>query len=63
MRLDLYLVHHKDIESRTKAQDLIQAQHVFVNSKIALKPSLEVNEEDVVEIQNQEILNMFHARA
>lgn len=56
MRLDLYLVHHMDIESRTKAQDLIQSQNVFVNSKVAMKPSLEVSEIDTVEIKNQEIL-------
>ena len=39
MRLDLYLVHHMDVESRTKAQDLIQNQNVYVNSKLAAKPS------------------------
>lgn len=62
MRLDLYLVHHMDIESRTKAQDLIQNQNVFVNSKLAAKPSLEVSEIDTVEIKNQEILK-FVSRA
>lgn len=62
MRLDLYLVHHMDVESRTKAQDLIQNQNVYVNSKLAAKPSLEVSEIDTVEIRNQEILK-FVSRA
>lgn len=56
MRLDLYLVHHKDIESRTKAQDLVQSKNVYVNSKLVEKPSFEVAETDFVEIKNQEIL-------
>jgi 23S rRNA (cytidine1920-2'-O)/16S rRNA (cytidine1409-2'-O)-methyltransferase len=62
MRLDLYLVHYMDIESRTKAQDLIQNQNVYVNTKLAAKPSLEVGEIDAVEIKNQEILK-FVSRA
>ena len=62
MRLDQYLTLHMDIESRTKAQDLIQSQNVLVNSKLASKPSLDVNENDIVEIVNQEILK-FVSRA
>lgn len=56
MRLDQFLVQFKNIESRTKAQDLIQNKNIFVNKKLIIKPSYSVSEADDIEIQNQEIL-------
>jgi len=56
MRLDQFLVQFKNIESRTKAQDLIQNKNVFVNKKLITKPSYSVLVADDIEIQNQEIL-------
>ena len=45
MRLDLFLVQHKNIESRTKAQDLIAQGLVSLNDKVLTKPSFDVSEE------------------
>ncbi len=56
MRLDQFLVQNKNIESRTKAQDLIQNKNVSVNETVVIKPSFVVRDNDRVEIQNQEIL-------
>lgn len=50
MRLDLFLVQHKKIESRTKAQDLIAQGLVLLKNKILNKPSFEVTEEMFSEI-------------
>lgn len=44
MRLDLFLVQYKSIESRTKAQDLIEAGFVYLNQQQLKKPSYEVSE-------------------
>ncbi len=62
MRLDQYLVQFKNIESRTKAQDLIQNKNISVNQKIIVKPSFDVSESDDVQIQDQDILK-FVSRA
>ena len=56
MRLDQFLVQHKNIESRTKAQDLILNRNIFVNNKLVIKSSFDVTDLDTVEIQSQEIL-------
>jgi 23S rRNA (cytidine1920-2'-O)/16S rRNA (cytidine1409-2'-O)-methyltransferase len=56
MRLDHYLVQFKNIESRTKAQDLIQNKNISVNQKIIIKSSFDVSESDDIQIQDQEIL-------
>lgn len=45
MRLDLFLVQHKNIESRTKAQELIAQGLVLLNNKVLTKPSFDVSEE------------------
>lgn len=50
MRLDLFLVQHKKIESRTKAQDLIAQSLVLLKNKVLTKPSFEVTEEMFSEI-------------
>jgi len=50
MRLDLFLVQHKQIESRTKAQDLIAQGLVQLKNKILTKPSFEVSEDMFSEI-------------
>ena len=49
MRLDLYLQQTKNI-SRTKAQEIIKQNMVFVDKKNISKPSFEVNENNLVEI-------------
>ncbi len=56
MRLDQFLVQFKKIESRTKAHDLIVHKQILVNGKIISKPSCDIDESDIVEIQSQEIL-------
>ncbi len=56
MRLDQYLVQFKNIESRTKAQDLIQNKNILVNQKIITKSSHDVSESDNIQIQDQDIL-------
>ena len=56
MRLDQYLVQFKNIESRTKAQDLVLNKCITINGKIILKSSFAVSDTDKVEIQNLEIL-------
>ncbi len=56
MRLDQFLVQHKNIESRTKAQDLISNNNITVNGQMINKSSFKVSDSDIIEIQNTEIL-------
>lgn len=51
MRLDNYLVENSLAESRNKAQTLIKEGHVSVNSKVCLKSSHKIEENDVVEVK------------
>lgn len=51
MRLDNYLVENSLAKSRTKAQELIKASIVSVNSTIVTKSSFMLKEGDEVEIQ------------
>lgn len=51
MRLDNYLVENSLAESRNKAQALIKEGHVSVNSKVFLKSSHKIEENDVVEVK------------
>lgn len=52
MRLDLYLVEHQMVKSRSQATDLIKRGLVLVNDKIATKPGLPVNDE-IIKISEQ----------
>ncbi len=53
MRLDKYLVENKNIESRNKAQELIEKKLVSINGVIALKNNYEVRDGDNVYIENE----------
>lgn len=64
MRLDLFLVQHKNIESRTKAQDLITQGLVLFKNKVLTKPSFDVTEEmysDITILENN--LSQYVSRA
>lgn len=56
MRLDQFLVQNKNIQSRTKAQELIEKGHVQVNGQIILKSSWPTNATDQVEVMDNELL-------
>ncbi|MDD3324623.1 MAG: TlyA family RNA methyltransferase [Sulfurospirillaceae bacterium] len=51
MRLDQYLVSHHQVESRNKASEYIKEGSVYVNNSVVRKPSFDVQESDVVDIQ------------
>lgn len=61
MRLDLYIKDKLNI-SRQKAQELIEKGVVFVNGKNALKPSLNINEGDDVNIGDTESVLKYVSR-
>ena len=64
MRLDQFLVQHKKIESRTKAQDLIAQGLISYKNKVLSKPSFDVTEEmhsDIIIAENN--LSQFVSRA
>lgn len=64
MRLDLFLVKHKQIESRTKAQDLIAQGLVLYKNKVLTKSSFEVSEDMFSGIMIAENnLNQYVSRA
>ncbi|MBQ8690185.1 MAG: TlyA family RNA methyltransferase [Clostridia bacterium] len=50
MRLDVYLFERGITRSRTEAKSIIADSLVTVNGKLATKPSLEVSDEDRVEV-------------
>ena len=56
MRLDQFLVLHKNIQSRTKAQELIESGQVQVNGKTILKSSWNTSEHDQVDILDADLL-------
>lgn len=64
MRLDVFLVQNKQIESRTKAQDLIVQGLVTVKGNVITKPSFEVSNDlmDTVHIVENN-LNQYVSRA
>ena len=55
-RLDKELVSRKLVETRTKAQELIDSGAVVVNGKVQTKASLNVVENDEIKITNNEVL-------
>ena len=58
MRLDAYLFSVKKFPSRTKSAEAIEKGLVSVNGKTVLKPSLSVNENDVVTVsENDEFVS------
>ena len=60
MRLDRYLYEKKLTQSRNKAKELIEEGLVKVNKKTIKKPSFEVDENDIIEIENE---NLYVSRA
>ena len=55
-RLDIYLVDHLSIKSRSKAQELIRGGYVTVNGKKASKTGLFVSEKDDIKIIENDVL-------
>ena len=55
-RIDLWLVQHKNIESRSKAQALIRMGNVICNGKIVMKTSQIVSEQDCIEISSYDYM-------
>ncbi|WP_281950646.1 23S rRNA (cytidine-2'-O)-methyltransferase TlyA [Nitrosophilus kaiyonis] len=60
MRLDRYLFEKKLAQSRNKAKELIEEGCVKVNKKSIKKPSFEVDENDLIEVENE---NFYVSRA
>ena len=56
VRLDLYLVEHNYVPSRSKASEMIKNNKVFVNNKLVNKLSFEVDEIDIISISENDIL-------
>ena len=56
MRLDKELVNRNFAPTRTKAQELINAQKVEVNGKVASKLSLDVNIDDNIVVKSNDLL-------
>ena len=55
MRIDLYLVEHGYVTTRSKAQDAIKAQRVSVNQHIITKNSFQVKDEDDVQVASSQL--------
>lgn len=51
MRLDLFLVEKNYFPSRTKAKDALESNLVYVNNKLETKGSVNVTEDDIIEIR------------
>lgn len=56
-RLDLYLLNHNFVPSRSKASELINNGNVKVNDKVILKPSFQVCDEDNILILKNDVLD------
>ncbi len=52
IRLDLFLVNKQFVTSREKAKELIKSGKVFIDNKICIKPSMLVNEENDIIVNN-----------
>ena len=59
MRLDLELIERDLAPSRSKAQELIKNNYIFVNDKLISKPSFEIKETDDIKIKENKILFRF----
>lgn len=60
MRIDKYLAD-ANIGTRSQVRNLIKAKKISVNDQIVKSPSLQVNEEDIVKMDNEEIsYQKFH---
>lgn len=55
MRLDSELVNRKLFQSRQRAKNAVTEGKVLVNSKVCLKPSFDVDENDIIEINGEDI--------
>lgn len=53
MRLDLYLVQNKIVNTRNKAQEMIKQGLVIVNNKTISKPNFNINNNDIVKIVSE----------
>lgn len=60
MRLDKYLVEYKNIESRNKAQVLIENNLISVNGVITTKNNFDIKKNDIVDVVER---NQFVSRA
>lgn len=52
MRLDLFLTTNEYCESRNKASSLIKNNMVTVNGKTAVKPSMDIKDDDIVAVSD-----------
>lgn len=52
-RLDVYLAENGLCESRSKAQELIKCGYVTVNAKSVNKPSFQISDTDMVEVNDE----------
>ena len=55
MRLDSELVNRKLFQSRQRAKNAVTEGKVLVNSKVCLKPSFDVDENDIIKINGEDI--------
>ncbi len=53
MRLDNYILHKDQLQSRNRAQQLIKAGLVKVNGRVVCKPAFDVCEEDTIHITQE----------
>lgn len=56
MRLDQYLVKNNYFKTRTKAQMAIKARAIYVDNKLVIKPSLEVDDSSVINVIETNVL-------
>ena len=52
MRLDIYLSEHTSVRSRERAKSMIKAGCVKVNGKVCTKPSCDVDDDSVIDVDD-----------